>query len=267
LRKISPEILARIDNRIYDDRGGEWWDPESSFYQMKVSFNPGRVGYARKVIAERMGFDLAGRAALDVGCGGGYLTEEIARLGFAATGVDPSEPSLRAAAAHARAQDLEIRYVKGAAEDLPFEAGAFDAVFCCDVLEHVRDLDRVVFEISRVLKPGGVFCYDTINRTLLSGLVAVKICQEWKRWAFMPPRLHVWEMFIKPRELCALLARNGLEWRQHRGLVPGVFWPRLPGYLRKRARGEWTLSDLARRVAMVESRFTAVMYMGYAVRT
>jgi len=267
LRTISPEILARIDNRLYDDRAGEWWDPESSFYQMKVSFNPGRMGYAKKVIAGRMGSRLAGKTALDVGCGGGYLTEEIARLGFAATGVDPSEPSLRAASAHAGDQGLGIRYVRGAGEDLPFETGAFDAVFCCDVLEHVRDLDRVVSEIARVLKPGGVFYYDTINRTLLSRLVAIKICQEWKRWAFMPPRLHVWGMFIKPRELRAVLARNGLEWHRHRGLVPGVSWLKLPGYLRKRARGEWTLSDLSRRVTMVEGRLTAVMYMGYAVRT
>jgi 2-polyprenyl-6-hydroxyphenyl methylase/3-demethylubiquinone-9 3-methyltransferase len=111
-----------------------------------------------------------------------------------------------------------------------------------------------------------VFCYDTINRTLLSKLVAVKIGQEWKRWAFMPPRLHVWEMFIKPRELRALLRQNGLLWREHRGIVPGAPWPRLLGDLRKTARGEWPLSELARRAVLVESRITAVMYMGYAIK-
>ena len=267
MRRIGGDIYDRIDNRIYDDRGGDWWDPGSPFYQMKVSFNPGRVGYAKKVVAGEFGPGPAGKSALDVGCGGGFLAEEIARLGFETTGVDPSEPSLRAASAHAGGQGLGIRYVGGAGEDLPFGAGSFDAVFCCDVLEHVRDLPRVVAEISRVLKPGGVFCYDTINRTLLSKLVAVKIGQEWKRWAFMPPDLHVWEMFIKPRELRALLRRNGLEWRQHRGLVPGASWLKIPGYLRKRARGEWPLSELSRRVVMVESPFKAIMYMGYAVKS
>src|SRR5215831_9947274 len=83
--------------------------------------------------------------------------------------------------------------------------------FCCDVLEHVRDLPKVISEISRVLKPGGVFCFDTLNRTFLSKLVAIKIWQEWKRWAFMPPNLHVWEMFIKPDELKALLLQNQFE--------------------------------------------------------
>lgn len=266
MREIAPELYGRIDNRIYDDRGGEWWDPASPFYQMKVAFNPVRAGYAGKVLAGALGPDLAGKVALDLGCGGGFLSEEIARLGFVTLGLDPSEPSLRAAAAHARSEGLRIGYLKGRGEGIPLKAGSCDAVLCCDVLEHVRDLPRVVSEVSRVLRPGGVFCYDTINRTLLSWLVAIKIGQEWRRWAFMPPHLHVWGMFIKPRELRALLRRNGLLWREHRGIVPGASWLRLPGYLRRTARGEWTLSDLSRRAVMVESGFTGVMYMGYAVK-
>ncbi len=265
--RIAPELYGRIDNRIYDDRGGEWWDPASPFYQMKVAFNPVRAGYVQKVVAGEIGADLAGKVALDLGCGGGFLTEEIARLGFETFGLDPSEPSLRAAAAHARNAGLCIGYLGAAGEAIPCKAGACDLVICCDVLEHVRDLPRVVSEVSRVLKPGGVFCYDTFNRTLLSKLVAIKIAQEWRMWAFMPPRLHVWGMFIKPRELRALLRRNGLEWREHRGIVPGASPLRLPGYLRRTARGEWPLSELGRRAVMTESRFTAVMYMGYAVKT
>lgn len=267
MRRVDPTLYGRIDNRIYDDRGGEWWDPASPFYQMKVAFNPVRAGYVRKVVAAELGTDLAGKVALDVGCGGGFLTEEIARLGFETLGLDPSVLSLRTAASHAWSQGLRIGYLGATGEAIPCKPGTCDIVFCCDVLEHVRDLPRVVSEISRVLRPGGIFCYDTFNRTLLSKLVAIKIAQEWRRWAFMPSHLHVWEMFIKPRELRALLRRNGLEWREHRGIVPGASLPRLPGYLRRTARGEWTLNDLSRRAVLTEGRFTGVMYMGYAVKT
>jgi len=224
------------------------------------------VGYAKRKLIEELKIDPQATAALDVGCGGGFLTEEIARMGFDTTGVDPSERSVRAAADHARESGLNICYGTGAGESLPFEDRSFGAVFCCDVLEHVHDLPKVISEISRVLKPGGIFCYDTLNRTWTSLLAAIKISQVWKPWAYMPPNLHVWRMFIKPGEMKMLLRQNGLEWKEHRGLMPNVPIPRLLGYLRKRARGEWTYGELAGRVRMVESRVTAIMYMGYAVK-
>jgi 2-polyprenyl-6-hydroxyphenyl methylase/3-demethylubiquinone-9 3-methyltransferase len=266
MRKVSQTIYDRIDNGVYSALSGQWWQPESAFYQMKVSFNPVRVGYAKRKLIGDLKIDPKATAALDVGCGGGFLTEEIARLGFDTTGVDPSERSVRVAADHAQESGLDIRYGMGTGESLPFEDRSFGAVFCCDVLEHVRDLPKVISEISRVLKPGGVFCYDTLNRTWVSRLAAIKISQVWKPWAFMPPNLHVWRMFIKPGEMKSLLRQNGLDWKEHRGLMPNVPIPRLLGYLRKRARGEWTYSDLARKVQMAESRVTAIMYMGYAVK-
>jgi 2-polyprenyl-6-hydroxyphenyl methylase/3-demethylubiquinone-9 3-methyltransferase len=266
MRKVSPAIYDRIDNGVYAVQSDQWWQPGSAWYQMTVTFNPARVGYAKKKLLEELGIDPRATAALEVGCGGGFLTEEIARMGFATTGVDPSGPSIRVASEHARASELDIRYLTGAGEALPFEDRSFGAVFCCDVLEHVRDLPKVISEISRVLKPGGVFYYDTINRTWASLLVAIKIGQEWKRWAFFPPNLHVWRMFIKPGEMRSLLRRNGLEWKEHRGMMPDVPIPRLLGYLRKRAKGEWTYGELAGRVRMIESRITAVQYMGYAVK-
>jgi 2-polyprenyl-6-hydroxyphenyl methylase/3-demethylubiquinone-9 3-methyltransferase len=266
MRKTPRAIYDRIDNGLYGALSDQWWRPDSALYQMKVSLNPARVGYAKRKLIEELKIDPEATAALDVGCGGGLLTEEIARLGFDTTGVDPSERSVRAAADHARESGLDIRYGMGAGEALPFEDLSFGAVFCCDVLEHVRDLPKVISEISRVLKPGGVFCYDTFNRTWASLLAAIKVSQVWKPWAFMPPNLHVWRMFIKPREMKSLLGHNGLEWKEHRGMMPEVPIPRLLGYLRKRARGEWTYGDLAGKVRMVESGVTAIMYMGYAVK-
>jgi 2-polyprenyl-6-hydroxyphenyl methylase/3-demethylubiquinone-9 3-methyltransferase len=266
MRKVSQAIFDRIDNGVYAVQSDQWWQPESAWYQMTVTFNPARVGYAKKKLIEEFKIDPLATAALEVGCGGGLLTEEIARMGFATTGIDPSEPSLRVAANHALESGLNIRYLIGSGESLPFEDRSFGAVFCCDVLEHVRDLPKVISEISRVLKPGGVFYYDTLNRTWASLLVAIKIGQVWKRWAFFPPNLHVWRMFIKPREMRSILRLNGLEWKEHRGMMPDVRIPRLLGYLRKRAKGEWTYGELAGRVRMIESRITAVMYMGYAVK-
>lgn len=266
MRNVSPKTYGRIDNEVYSTRSESWWDPESDFYQMKVAFNPARVGYAKRILFDVLKIDPRGKTALEVGSGGGYLSEEIARMGFAATGIDPSEKSLSVAAEHARSVGLEIAYAAGTGESIPCRDRSFDAVFCCDVLEHVRDLPKVVSEISRVLKPGGVFVFDTLNRTWISKLLAIKISQQWKRWAFMPPDLHVWRMFIRPRELRALLERSQLEWRGHRGIMPSVSPLKTLQFLRKRAKGEWTYRDLSAKVRMAEGRCTAVMYMGYAVK-
>jgi 2-polyprenyl-6-hydroxyphenyl methylase/3-demethylubiquinone-9 3-methyltransferase len=139
-------------------------------------------------------------------------------------------------------------------------------VFCCDVLEHVQDLPKVISEISRVLKPGGVFFYDTLNRTFVSKLVAIKIWQEWKRWAFMPPNVHVWDMFIKPSEIKELLQKNSLDWKEHKGSSPNISIPKMLGYLRKRSKGEWTYADLGKRFWLVESKDMNILYAGYAVK-
>ncbi len=130
----------------------------------------------------------------------------------------------------------------------------------------MSNLQKVISEISRVLKPGGVFFYDTLNRTLLSKLVAINISQHWKRWAFAPPNLHVWKMFIRPNELKSLLGQNNLEWKEHRGMGPNVSLPKLLRLLRKRARGRLTYKEMGRELYMVESRAMSTMYMGYAVK-
>jgi 2-polyprenyl-6-hydroxyphenyl methylase / 3-demethylubiquinone-9 3-methyltransferase len=264
--RALPEVYARIDNDLYSIRSDEWWEPDSPFYQMMVSFNPARVGYVRRVLFDVLKIDPRGKKALEVGSGGGYMCEDIARLGLDTTGIDPSERSVEAASKHARESGLRVRYEHGAGESLPFEDATFDVVLCCDVLEHVRDLPRVVSEIARVLRPGGFFFFDTFNRTFVSWLAVIKVSQEWKRWAFLPPDIHEWRMFVKPRELKALLDLHHLDWREHRGLMPNLSIPRVLSCLRKRARGEWTYVDLSSRIGLVESRWTGGMYIGHAVK-
>ncbi len=256
----------RIDNGIYHAENDQWWQPDSALYLLKTSINPVRVGYFGNVLFNGLKMAPHGRTALEVGCGGGILCEEIVRMGFNATGIDPSAQSLHIAINHAETSGLEIRYEKGSGEALPFPDNTCDVVFCCDVLEHVSDLPKVISEISRVLKPGGVFCYDTINRTFISKLIAINIAQKWKRWAFMPPNIHNWDMFITPAEIKLLLQHNNFEWREHRGTKPNAPYHKVLYYLHKRATGEWSYKDLGDKLLLVESQDMNIMYMGYAIK-
>ena len=265
MEKTAPDVYSKIDNKLYNGAGDIWWTPTTVLHLLKSSVNPWRVGYAHRTI-KKLGIDPIGKSALEVGSGGGILTEEIRKMGFDTTGIEPSEESIRTASEHARANGLNIKYDKGFGENLPYADNHFDCVFCCDVLEHVQDLPKVISEISRVLKPKGVFFYDTLNRTFISKLVAIKIWQEWKRWAFMPPNLHVWEMFIKPNEMRELLEKNGFEWKEHHGSSPNVSIPKMLGYLRKRAKGEWSFEDLGKKFWLVDSKDMNILYAGHAIK-
>ena len=266
MKTVSKEVYSRIDNNLYNVNADKWWGDDSVLHLLLSSVNPLRVGYSKRKLLEELKIDPRGKTALEVGCGGGLFTEEIARMGFATTGIDPSEGSLVTARGHAKQSGLDIRYEQGTGEALPGANASFDVVFCCDVLEHVRDLPKVIEEITRVLKPGGVFVFDTLNRTFLSKLVAIKIWQEWKRWAFMPPNLHVWEMFIKPAELQEIMQAKGLALKEFRGSKPSVGLFTLLSYLRKRAKGEWTYKQLGANFRLVEDKDMNILYMGLAVK-
>ena len=175
VKKAAHEIYRRIDNDLYNVYGDGWWQSDSPLYLMQSSINPARVGYFKKILFTDLNVNPQGKSALEVGCGGGILCEEIARMGFEVTGIDPSEHSLQIAANHAKADGLRVNYEKGTGEALPCQDNSTDIVFCCDVLEHVRDVPKVISEIFRVLKPGGCFCYDTLNRTFLSKLTAINV--------------------------------------------------------------------------------------------
>ena len=266
VKRVAQEIYDRIDNDLYHADGDRWWQSDCPLYLIQCSVNPARVGYLKKKLFNDLKMSPQRKAALEVGCGGGILCEDIARMGFDVTGIDPSEHSLQIATSHAKASRLRINYEQGTGEALPYRDNSFDIVFCCDVLEHVRNLPKVISEISRVLKPVGVFCYDTLNRTFMSKLVAINISQVWKRWAFAPPNLHVWEMFIKPDELKSLLRQSNLEWKEHRGMELNVSLLTFLRYLRKRAKGVITYKELGQRVVLVESSNINIMYMGYAIK-
>lgn len=251
------------NNTVYDADRDIWWNPDELFYMLKTSVNPARMGYFERVL-RKQNITLRDTTLLDVGCGGGILAEAFANLGAPVTGIDPSASSIETARRHACQQGLAIDYYVGLGESLPFADASFDHVSCCDVLEHVQNVDAVLAEIGRVLKPGGLFLYDTINRTWLSWLFLIKIAQDWKRWAFMEPDQHLYDRFIKPAELRAKLARNGLANQATRGMVADYNVLKTLYYLRKRQSGAWTFRELGSRITMREGWNTSLCYMGWA---
>ena len=257
----------QVNNELYRTLGHCWWDDDvGEFSTIRFFVNPVRFGYFERVLEPYRSQAPGPLAVLDVGCGGGLLAEEFARAGFQVTGVDPSPESIETAKSHAAESGLTIAYETGVGERLRFEEASFDHVVCCDVLEHVDDAGRVLGEIARVLKPGGLFFYDTINRTFMSKMAVIKVMQEWPSTAFAAPNSHVWERFIKPVELCRMIEGHGLSQRELRGISacrnPFATWMNF----RRRAKGQISFKELGQRLALHESDDLSVSYMGYAVK-
>jgi 2-polyprenyl-6-hydroxyphenyl methylase / 3-demethylubiquinone-9 3-methyltransferase len=255
-----------VDNDVYERLGGSWWDETSPLNLLHGSVTPGRFAYFRDVLIRQLGAGLAGLRVLDIGCGGGFLAEEFAALGCQVTGVDPSPVSIGAARAHAAGRGLRIDYRVGAGEELPAPDAAFGVACCCDVLEHVSDLDRVISETARVLKPGGLYLFDTVNRTRKSKLLAIKVMQQWPLTRLTDVAIHDWDMFITPAELSGILERHGLAPGEMTGLGARARpLAALRGFVSAR-RGRITYGELSRRLDVGQVSTTAVSYMGFATK-
>jgi len=252
-----------IDNEVYDRLGAGWWNEDNPLNMLHGSCTPGRMAYFREVLDRR---GVAHGRALDVGCGAGFIAEELAAGGFAVTGIDPSRVAIEAARAHAARSGLDIEYAVGAGEELPFADAAFDLVFCCDVLEHVADLDRVIDETARVLRPGGLYLFDTINRTTRSKLLAIKAMQEWRATRIMDTAIHEWSMFIPPEHLEAGLDRHGMDVVELAGLAPRAGALTIVAAIRDARRGRISYGELSRRLDFGRVKSQALSYMGFAVR-
>jgi 2-polyprenyl-6-hydroxyphenyl methylase / 3-demethylubiquinone-9 3-methyltransferase len=255
-----------IDNQIYNRLGDGWWDETNPLNTLNGSFTPGRFAYFRDVL-RRTGRDPVGLRAVDIGCGGGFLAEEFARLGCQVIGLDPSEVSIRTARRHAEPSGLRIGYAVAAGEQLPLADGSADLAYCCDVLEHVSDLDRVVEETARVLKPGGLYLFDTINRTRVARLLFIKLLQDWRLTRVVDTQPHTWAMFITPAELEESLHRHGLRLGELTGLGPRANKAKLLWNFTRARRGRMSFGELSRRMDVGQVKSTAVSYMGYAIKT
>ncbi|HLM04149.1 MAG TPA: bifunctional 2-polyprenyl-6-hydroxyphenol methylase/3-demethylubiquinol 3-O-methyltransferase UbiG [Blastococcus sp.] len=255
-----------IDNDVYDRIGDGWWDESNPLNILHGSLTPGRLAYFHTVMDANLAAGPDGLQVLDIGCGGGFLTEEFARMGCRAVGVDPSTVSIETARRHAAASRLDVEYRLGRGEDLPAQDSEFDLVLCCDVLEHVNDVDRVLAETARVLKPGGLYLFDTVNRTLRSKIVVIRAMQEWSFTRIVDVPFHDWLMFIRPHELVAMLHRHGLAVGDIVGLAPRRNpAAALAAFVRAR-RGQITYGELSRRLDIGQTRSTAISYMGFATK-
>jgi len=262
-------MVRSIDNGVYDRLGGSWWDETSLLNLLHGSMTPGRLAYFRGVLARQFGAGIAGIAGLrvlDIGCGGGFLAEEFAALGCRVTGVDPSPVSIDAARAHAAERGLRIDYRVGAGEELPVPDTAFGVACCCDVLEHVSDVDRVISETARVLEPGGLYLFDTINRTRTSKLLAIKAVQQWRLTRLTDVAFHNWDMFLTPAELAAILERHGLAPGETTGLGVRAMPLAVLRSLASARLGRITYGELSRRLDVGQVSSTAISYMGFAVK-
>jgi 2-polyprenyl-6-hydroxyphenyl methylase / 3-demethylubiquinone-9 3-methyltransferase len=238
----------KIDNRWYEGLGDSWWDSEGPIGLLH-EINPARFGYFKEALGTLRGLRL-----LDVGCGGGLLAECFAREGANVSGIDLSLSSLAAARRHGESHEVSIDYVNASGDLLPFRADSFDAVVSADFLEHVPSLEAVVAECARVLKPSGLFLYDTINRTLRSRVVAIWLFERVLR--LVPKHTHDPRMFIKPEELHRAMAMNGITNCETRGLGPerGPIGA-LAGLAMNRRAGSYRITG-----------DTAISYVGYGVK-
>ena len=255
-----------VDNDVYERLAESWWDETSPLSLLHGSVTAGRFAYFREVLARRCGAASGGLTVLDIGCGGGFLAEQFAALGYRVTGVDPSPASVGTARAHAAGRGLRIDYRVGAGEELPVGDAAFDVACCCDVLEHVADLDRVIGETARVLKPGGLYLFDTINRTRMSRLLAIKVMQQWRLTRLTDVAIHDWAMFITPAELAGVLARHGLTPAELTGLGARARPLAVLRAFISARRGRITYEELSRRLDAGQVTSTAVSYMGFATK-
>jgi len=218
----------------FEAMAAEWWDPAGKFRPLHL-MNPCRLDYITRQISAEYGRDLtgplpfAGLRILDIGCGGGLLSEPMARLGATVVGADAAPRNISVARIHAEQSGLTIDYRHTTAEALAAAGERFDVVLNMEVVEHVADPLAYLTACHDLLKPGGLMICSTLNRNAKSFALAI-VGAEWvMRW--LPKGTHDWQKFITPDELYALIRRAGLDPVDRKGMVFNpVSW-------------RWSLSD------------------------
>jgi len=211
-----------------------WWDPNGPFKPLHT-LNPARLGYIRETLSRHFGFDpkaekpFKGLKILDIGCGGGLLSEPMARLGAAVTGIDAAEKNIKIAALHAKKSRLKIDYRAISGEELARTKAKFDVILNMEVLEHVADLGSFIGATAAMLKKDGCMLFSTINRNPKSFALAIVGAEYVLRW--LPKGTHSYEKFLKPSELDAHFRKAGFSLDDLRGFSYNPF------------SDAWSLSD------------------------
>lgn len=213
---VSTAIPTEIEH--FNQLAHQWWD-ENGPFAILHQLNPIRIDYIRSQIFQHISRDiladmpLKGLSILDVGCGGGLISEPLTRLGAQVTGLDAAEENIHAAQAHAALMDLNIPYIHSTLEE---HEGQYDVVLAIEVVEHVASIPAFLKAAQACLKPGGLLVVSTINRTLRSLILGKYIAEYVLNW--VPRGTHNWQQFITPRRLGHLMTRQGFQILDLRGL-------------------------------------------------
>ncbi|WP_096700697.1 bifunctional 2-polyprenyl-6-hydroxyphenol methylase/3-demethylubiquinol 3-O-methyltransferase UbiG [Magnetospirillum sp. 15-1] len=216
LGTASPDEIAR-----FTAMAEAWWDPTGKFKPLH-RFNPVRLAFMRRHFAAHFGRDeslmrpFEGLSLLDVGCGGGLLSEPLARMGFAVTGIDAGDKNVAVARLHAEQSGVPVDYRMSTPEQLD-PAQSFDVVLSMEVVEHVPDVAAFLGHATARLKPGGVFMGATLNRTAKAWALAVVGAEYVLGW--LPKGTHDWQKFVRPSEFAAMLRDRGVTVRQMAGMA------------------------------------------------
>ena len=199
---------------MFSKMAAEWWSPTGKFRPLH-KFNPVRLAYIRERICQNFGRDpkahrpLEGLRILDIGCGGGLLSEPVARMGATVIGADPSEKNIGIASTHAKETGTQIDYRAVTAEDLAQAGESFDVILNMEVVEHVADVNLFLTTCAGMVRPGGLMFMATINRTLKARALAIFAAENVLRW--LPRGTHQYEKLVRPEEIERPLASSGLH--------------------------------------------------------
>ena len=213
---IDDEEVAR-----FSAMADEWWDPKGNFKPLH-KFNPVRLGYIRDRLCTHFDRDpqsltpLAGLKLLDVGCGGGLISEPLARMGATVTGIDASERNIGTARAHAARTAVDVDYHCTTAEELLAAGETFDVVLSLEVVEHVADVDLFLESCAALVSAGGATILATLNRTPKAFMMGVVGAEYIMRW--LPRGTHDWRKYVRPSELAAGLRHGGIDVQDISGL-------------------------------------------------
>ncbi len=212
--KNKKTTIDPVEHEKFAKLAEEWWDPQGKFKTLH-RFNPTRIAFIREKIINHFDIEKDEKKPfkdiklIDIGCGGGLLSEPMAKLGANVTGLDVVEKNIKTASAHAISQGLKINYVHSTIEKLSEKDEKFDVILNMEVIEHVSDVSLFINSCNKILSPNGIMIFASLNRTLIAyglAIIGVEYILGW-----LPKGTHDWSKFITPDELKILFSSNGLK--------------------------------------------------------